>query len=385
MLKNFMMNLSTRIEFGEGKILGTGETARELGLKKTVIITDKGLAKTDIMAAIKDSLYKSNVDYIVYDKVRENPRDVDAQAAGEFARDEKVDSVIACGGGSSMDLAKAVAAMLTNPGDIKSIMKPNKVTNDPVPLICIPTTAGTGSEVTSFAVLTIEAEGRKSSIFDDKIRPTVAINDPQVLRSLPSSVAAATSMDALTHAIEAYTCKLANPLTDGMALQSIRYISRNISDFIHERSEESCINMMAGSLMAGIAFGFSDIAGVHCMAEALGGMYDTPHGVANAIFLPIVFEYNIDADVRRHRDVAEALGICPCEKSAREVAEDGARWLASISKELNIPKLKELGYVEPKNFEALAELCMKNVSLPSNARELSKIDFINLYAKAYEM
>lgn len=385
MLRNFIMNLSTRIEFGEGKIHQTGEIAKELGLKKTVIITDKGLAKTDIVKAIKDSLYSSNIDYIVYDKVRENPRDVDAQAAGEFARNEGVDSVVACGGGSSMDLAKAVAAMMTNEGDIKSIMKPNKVKNDPVPLICVPTTAGTGSEVTSFAVLTIEAEGRKSSIFDDKIRPVVAINDPEVLKGLPTSVAAATGMDALTHAIEAYTCTLSNPITDGMALQAIRYIAKNITEFVHMRSEESCLNMMAGSLMAGIAFGFSDIAGVHCMAEALGGMYDTPHGVANSIFLPIVFEYNIEADVARHRDVAEALGISTVGKSDREIAVDGARWLSSVAKELGIPKLKELGYVDEKKFEDLADLCMKNVSLPSNARKMEKVDFINLYNKAYNM
>ncbi len=385
MRNEFVFCLPTRIEFGNGYIGRAGSIAKDLGAKKTIIITDKGLSRTEILEKLKQSLSEKNIEMTIYDDVRPNPRDIEAQRAADFARDENVDSVIACGGGSSMDLGKAVAALLTNPGDIKSIMKPNEVSNKPAPLICIPTTAGTGSEVTSFSVLTIEEEHRKSSIFDDKIRPDAAINDPEVLKLLPPAIAASTGMDALTHAVEAYTCRLATPLTDSFALQAIRYIAESLPEFIHERSGESCRKMMAGSLMAGIAFGFSDIAGVHCMAEALGGMYDTPHGVANAIFLPIVFEFNMEADLKRHRDVAIALGISPVGKTDEEITAEAVIWMRSISREMKIPTLQELGYVSVQKFEELADLCMKNVSLSSNCRKLGKADFIALYKRAYNI
>lgn len=385
MLREFAFYLPTRIEFGKGAIEKTGKLAKELNGKKVIVITDKWLSRTAVLDVIKEKLFKEGLEITVYDNVHANPRDTEAQRAANFARMEKADCVVACGGGSCMDLAKAVAALLTNPGDIRSIMKPNRVAVQPAPLICIPTTAGTGSEVTSFSVLTIESESRKSSIFDEKIRPSAAINDPEVLRTLPAAVAASTGIDALTHAIEAYTCKLATPLTDGMALQAIRYIAEYLPEFIHVRSEESCAAMMAGSLMAGIAFGFSDIAGVHCMAEALGGMYDTPHGVANAIFLPIIFEYNMMADVKRHKEVAVALGISSNGKSDEEIVREAVIWLQSISRELKIPALKELGYVSPQKFGELADLCMKNVSLPSNCRKLEKHNFVDLYTKAYNV
>ena len=309
---------------------------------------------------------------------------MDAQETYDTFSQNPPDAVIACGGGSSMDLAKAVAALFTNGGKISEIINPNKLKRKPLPTICIPTTAGTGSEVTSFAVLTLEKEQRKSSVFDDKIRPDIAINDPEVLKSVPKSIGAATGMDALTHAIEAYTCRLSTPLTDAMALYAIKNIGENILDFVETKSNESCRAMMLGSLMAGIAFGFSDIAGVHCMAEALGGMYDTSHGVANSIFLPFVFEYNIEADIKKHRDVAAALGVDTNGKSDRQIAFEGAEWIRDMSERLEIKNLKEIEGVTPECFELLAEKCMKNVYLKSNARELSKEDFVMLYKKAYE-
>ena len=385
MQKNFVFELSTKIEFGEEKIRKVGVLARGLGAHKIALITDHGLSETPIISRVRTCIEKAGIEVFLYDEVRANPRDTEAQKAAELARNEGADTVVACGGGSSMDLGKAVAALLTNSGTIHSIMKPNRPQFQAAPLICIPTTAGTGSEVTSFSVLTIEKENRKSSIFDNKIRPSLAINDPTVLYELPAPIAASTGMDALTHAIEAYTCKLANPITDGFALQAMRYISRNIFNFVQTKDKKSCSMMMAGSLMAGIAFGFSDIAGVHCMAEALGGMYDTPHGVANSIFLPIIFEYNSEADMARHKDVAVALGIDPTGKTAEEIISEAVCWLKAVSREMKIPSLRQLGYVNPQKFEQLADLCMKNVSLTSNARKLEKADFVDLYHMAYNL
>jgi len=382
--KSFEFNLSTKIEFGQGKLSTVGICAAELKAKEVLVITDTGLSQTEIIATVKNSLAKEGIDFTVYFGVKENSRDIDIQKFYDSLEKHSYDAVIACGGGSCMDFSKAISTMLTNGRDIAKIINPNKPKNIPIPLIAIPTTAGTGSEVTSFAVITLDKEQRKGSIFDDKIRPTVAINDPYVLKSLPTGVAAATGMDALTHAIEAYTCTISNSISDGMALHAIRLIAENIESYVKNRTEEECHNMMAASLMAGIAFGFSDVAGVHCMAESLGGVYDTPHGIANSIFLPLVFEYNIEADVKRHRDVSVAMGIDPHNKDGLTIASEGAALLRQMAAKINIPKLRELKNINLDEFGFLAENCMKNVSLKSNIRELTKEDFIYLYNKAYQ-
>ena len=383
MYSPFTFSLPTRIEFGNGKLEMVGKIVKEFEGKRVLIVTDKGVMETSIYDRVLAALSKEGIDNITFDKVRPNPRDLDANEGGEFARSEGVDIVIGLGGGSSVDMAKAVAGMCTNEGDIHAIMKPNKLTYDPVPVIAIPTTAGTGSEVTSFSVLTIEEENRKSSIFDEKARPTVAINDPTVLENIPPHIAAATGMDALTHAIEAYTCKYATSVTDALAMQAIRLISENICAMVHDRTEESSWNMMMGSLLAGIAFGYSDIAGVHCMAEALGGLYDTPHGVANSIFLPIVFKYNIPANIKKHADVGLGMRLDATGKSDREVAQAAADALRQMATDVGIPSLRELGYVREEDFDLLADLALKNVSLPSNPRKLNKEDFMALYREAY--
>lgn len=383
-MKDFSFFMRTKIIFERGCLSKIADIVSEFDANNIMIVTDKGLTSTDIFTNLNIYLKEANKNIVLYDKVRPNPRDVDAHDAGIIAREEKIELVIALGGGSSMDMAKAVAAMLTNEGGIHDVMKPNKLANDAAPLVCVPTTAGTGSEVTSFAVLTLEEEKRKSSIFDEKVRPHVALVDPELLMNVPSSIAAATGMDALTHAIEAYTCKLATPYTDAMALQSIKYISKHIRPMVHNRTYEDCHYMMLGSLFAGIAFGYSDIAGVHCLAEALGGLYDTPHGVANSIFLPLVFEYDVPSDVERHKDVAIALGVDPVGKSHREICQSAVDYLNVTSADIQIPCLRELGYVNTNDFDKLADMCMKNVSLPSNARKLTKDDFIYLYEAAYK-
>lgn len=383
MMQDFGFFMQTQIIFGNGKINQTGELLGSYGAHRAIIVTDKNVATTQVFDAVISSIHDKGVETVVYMDVLPDPTTSNAEEAGLFARNHNADAVVGLGGGSSMDIAKAVSLMLTNEGGIRDIMKPNKIQNNPKPLICIPTTAGTGSEVTSFAVLTIEEENRKGSIYDEKARPKAAICDPNVLLSVPPHVAAATGIDALTHAIEAYTCKAANEITDGMARQSIRLISQNLTEFVHNNTDKSRRNMMLGSLIAGIAFGFSDIAGVHCMAEALGGLCHVPHGVANSMFLSYVFEFNIPANVKKHRDIAVEMGIDAIGKSDREVAQAAADWLRTLADDVGIQKFSNLSAITPDFFEPLADLCMKNVSLPSNPRRLTKEDFIRLYEKAY--
>lgn len=383
-MKGVSFNLSTRIEFGNGYVDRAGELVKEQGAQKVMIVTDEGIRRAGITERVEASLKKAKISYVIFDQIMPNPRDIHCVEAGNIAIAEQVNFVLAVGGGSSMDSAKAIACLVTNQGPIANILKPNKVKEKPIPLMCIPTTAGTGSEVTSFAVLTLDAEKKKTCIFDDKIRPDIALLDPQLLKGLPQGIIASTGVDALTHALEAYTCKCASPITDAFALAAIKLIAANLRNMMYQKGDEHAYGMMMGSLLAGLAFGFSDIASVHCLAEAIGGYYDTPHGVANAIFLPVVFEYNIPADVKKHRDAALALGIDPTGKSDREIAQCGAQWIRQLSKDLEIPSLRSLGYVEPDKFDMLAEVCMVNVSTPSNARPVNKEKYIELFQKTYE-
>ena len=382
-MKDFTFVLSTRIEFGRGYIHRTGEVVKETGAKKVIVITDQGLIKAGIAGKAIDSMAHAGIDYVVYDGVQPNPKDVDCIAAGEMAKEFGADFVVAIGGGSSMDTAKAVAALITNPVTLPEIMKPYKVPIAPAPLLCIPTTAGTGSEVTSFSVITLTQEQRKSCMFDEKLRPEIALIDPELLLGVPDSIVASTGIDALTHAIEAYTCKISTPITDAFALQAIRYIGRSLRTLLYQRTYESAEEMMMASLMAGIAFGFSDIASVHALAEAIGGYYDTPHGVANSIFLPVVFEYDIPADVEKHKDIALALGVSPVGKSDREIAQGAVEWIETLSRDVGIPTLKELGYIEPERFEQFADVCMINVSTPNNCRRVDKQRYIELFEATF--
>ena len=384
MLTNFSFNLPTRIEYGKGYIYKAGDIAKEFHAKKVMIITDKGIRSIPLADEVESTIKKAGISTVVFDDVKPNPRDTDCEVAARLAIEEKVDTVVALGGGSSMDSAKAVCSLITNPGPIADVMKPNKLKNDATPLICIPTTAGTGSEVTSFAVITISALKRKSCIFDEKVRPKVAINDPSVLQGLPAHIAASTGIDALTHAVEAYTCNYATQITDAYAIAAIKLISQNLRKMVYLKDYESCDAMMMGSLLAGVAFGFSDVAGVHCLAEALGGLYDTPHGVANSIFLPIVFEYNIPSDVKKHAEVAEAMGVSTVGRSLREIAQAASEEIKILGSDLNIPTLKGLGYVDPADFKKMSEVCMVNVSAKSNPRPVSAEVFEYLFNLAYE-
>jgi len=385
MLKDFTFNLPTRIEFGKGYVDKTGAIAKEFGAKKAILVTDKGIIGTDLAKHIIEVIKEAGIDVVVFDGVKPNPRDKDCERGAEMAIHENADIVIALGGGSSMDSAKAVAALLTNRGPIANVLKPNKLKVDPTPLICIPTTAGTGSEVTSFAVITLEDEKRKTSIFDEKIRPKIAIVDPSVLASIPGHIAAATGMDALTHAIEAYTCKISTHITDAYAIAAMKLISQNLRKMVYERDDDCCEKMMMGSLLAGVAFGFSDVAGVHCLAESLGGLYDTPHGVANSIFLPVMFEYNVPSNIDKHVEVAEAIGVSTVGKSKTEIVQGAVEELFALSRDLAIPKLSELGYVDPADFQRLSEACMRNVSAADNPRYVSAEIFKGLYEKTYNL
>ena len=210
----------------------------------------------------------------------------------------------------------------------------------------------------------------------------MALLDPYFTATLPKPIAAGTGMDALTHAIEAYTCKVANPITDALALHAIKMIKENIIAAVDEKNEQAREHMLIGSLIAGAAFGNSDTAGVHCVSEAVGGIYDTPHGITNAIFLPLLFQYNISANIEKHAEVAYALGV-DRSVSKQQAASDAVDILFDLNKRLEIPTFREIDNINPKDFTRIAELSVQSTSNPSNAREMNKADYIEILNLAY--
>lgn len=385
MIWDFQFHLPTKIEFGSGKVRELADRVHELGGKKVLIVTDQGIVKSGILQKVTDILESGQIEFVTYDQVKPNPRDVDCMDAYRLAKDSGADLLIGLGGGSSMDTAKAVGTLLTHGGEIRDWYGLNVLQRPISPLICIPTTAGTGSEITFFSVITDTDTKLKMNILDIRVAPKIALLDPELTVTLPTHVTASTGMDALTHAIEAYTCTISEPITDALALYAIDLIVKYLPIAVRDGSDiEARKSMLAASLIAGIAFGNSDVGGVHCMAEALGGLYDTPHGVANSMLLPYVFEYNIPADVEKHAVVAERLGAARAGKSALETAQEGVLLLKKLAETVQIPKMKELGNVDPADFPYLAEAATKNVSAPSNPRQAGMEDYLELFHKAYE-
>ncbi|MEI8217132.1 MAG: iron-containing alcohol dehydrogenase [Eubacteriales bacterium] len=382
-LSTFSFALPTRIEFGQGIISSVGNEALGMGAKKVMIVADKGVIAAGLTLPVIESLKEKKISFITFDKVVPNPRDYDCQEGYEVALKEGVDFIIAVGGGSSMDTAKAIGTLLTHGGKVQDWCGFQLLKRDITPLLAIPTTAGTGSEVTPFAVITDTKEHTKLNIFDPKAAAKIALVDPTVLLKLPSHIMAATGIDAMTHAVEAYTCNVASPVTDACALYAMEIIQNNLRKAVEDPDLESCTGMMLGSCIAGIAFGYADVAAVHCMAEALGGRYDMPHGVANAILLPTVTEFNLSSDYVKYANVAKALGVNTKGMKVEAAAMEAVYALKKLCEDVGIPKMRDIKEIDPKDFGALSVAAEKNVSTPSNPREIVAEDYLILFKKAY--
>lgn len=385
MIWDFNFNIPTSIEFGGGKVKNIGKRAKELGGKKALLITDKGLAQTGILQKVIDSLDQEGVNYIVFDEITPNPKDVDCQRAYEQFKDEEIDLLIGLGGGSSMDTAKAIGTLLTHGGELRERYGVNLLEREITPLICIPTTSGTGSEVTTGSVITDTVTKQKEAILDIRLAPKLAILDPELTLTLPKSITAATGMDALTHAIEAYTSNIAEPISDALSLYSIELIAKYLPLAVENGNDlEGRKNMLVASLIAGMAFNHADLGAVHAMAEPLGGLYDTPHGVANSIFLPHVFEFNIPSNPEKHAIVAEKLGAIKEGKTIEETAYEGVVLLKELARKIGIPDFRDLNNVKPEDFRFLAEGAAVHLCTQTNSRKVTREDYLTLFQKTYE-
>lgn len=382
-LNTYSFELATKVVFGPGTIEEAGREAKKLGMTKAMIIADQGIIHAGLTAPVEAALLEEDIHFVIYDKIVPNPRDFHCLEGAEFGREHEIDGMIAIGGGSSIDTAKAIGTLMTNGKDIRTWAGLNLLEREIPPLIAIPTTAGTGSEVTFDAVITDTKTHEKLNILDLKIAPKVALVDPQTLLKLPSRAMAACGIDALVHAVEAYTCKAACPHTDAYALYAIDIIQKNLRSAVESPDIDNCTGMALGSTMAGIAFGYSDVAAVHCIAEALGGRYDTPHGVANAIMLPVVTEFNIPSNLEKYANMAKYLAVDTSNLTKEEAAYSCVGALQKLCEDVKIPKMREVEGISPVDFPELAEASFRNISTLDNPRDITVDDYLYLLNKAY--
>jgi len=377
LLNSFSFELPTRIEYGVGAIGKLAESVKVLGFRKVLIVTDKGIETSGLLSAIADQLTTAKIEFDTFSEVESNPKDHNVHAGTKMAKGLKADGLVAVGGGSPIDCAKAIAVLATHGGAVRDYEGRGKISGNVLPLIAIPTTAGTGSEVTFSSVITDSGEGFKFTLKHPCIAPRIALLDPQMTITLPSGLTAATGMDALTHAIEGYTARVSEPLADAAALYAIELVAKYLKIAVFKGNDmEARAGMLLGSVLAGIAFSHSDVGSVHCIAEALGGKYDTAHGVCNAVVLPAVMEYNMDYCRERYARIASAMGI------SSDSTENGARRAVEavnqLAVDVNLPSFGSFG-VKAADIEELAFKSFVNGSNADNPRPMSKDDYLILF------
>ena len=370
-------NVPTALVFGSGALSQVKEIVKEMRATRILLVTDRGIIK----AGLLDSIHSQVEPVHVVDTIEQNPRSTTVNAAAETARALNPDLVVGLGGGSVLDAAKAIALLLTNAGLIEDYEGKCKYVHPPLPVLAIPTTCGTGSEVTWVSVITHTERKFKMSIKGPDMFPKVALIDPDVLKTLPKLLIASTGMDALTHALEAYTVKPRTVITDIFAKKALQLIFESLEEVYRDITcEEAREHIMLGSTLAGMAFGNSDVGAVHCIAETIGGLYDVPHGVANSIFLPFVMEYNLPVVKSRYAEIARLIGIA--EKDDDVAALALIEKVKTLSHSLNIPTFESLN-IKESEFSEIAKRSVQNNSNPSNAREMHIKDYVEILRKAF--
>lgn len=382
MIRNFDFVLPTKIKYGVGAIRFLEEELNRLNAKKILIVTDKGIMTSGLIKNLVDQLNSIEIEYIIFDKIEANPKDYNVEECSKLAKEEGIDVLVAFGGGSPMDAAKAASVVIKQGGKIADYKVKGSIGEDCVPIITIPTTAGTGSEVTFSSVITDTDKDYKFTIKSPYMAASTAIIDPELTISLPSLISASTGIDALTHAIEGYTANCTEPIAEALGLYAVEYISSSIVDVVNNGNDlKSRDKMMIGSLMAGLSFSHSDVASVHCMAEALGSIYDAPHGMCNSILLPYVMEYNLPETEYKYARIARAMGIE--DKDDLIAAKKGIKHIRQLSKTIGLPSFSSLD-INPDDFGRLAEMSVNNGSNFSNPRKIDKEAYLKLFIKACE-
>lgn len=378
MANRFVLNETSY--HGAGAIQEIATEVKGRGFKKAFVCSDPDLIKFNVTKKVTDVLDNAGIDYEIYSNIKANPTIENVQAGVEAFKASGADCIIAIGGGSSMDTAKAIGIIIKNPefADVRSLEGVAPTKNKCVPIIAVPTTAGTAAEVTINYVITDAEKNRKMVCVDVHDIPVVAVVDPDMMASMPKGLTAATGMDALTHAIEGYITAGAWELSDMFHLKAIEIISKSLRGAV-ENTPEGREEMALGQYIAGMGFSNVGLGIVHSMAHPLGALYDTPHGVANAIILPTVMEYNAPATGEKYRDIAKAMGVKGVDDmtldEARKAAVDAVK---KLSQDVGIPAdLKEI--VKPEDVDFLAQSAYDDACRPGNPRETSVEEIKDLY------
>ena len=378
MVNRFVLNETSYHGAGAIKEIATEVNGR--GFKKAFVCSDPDLIKFGVTKKVTDVLDNAEIDYEIYSEIKPNPTIKNVQTGVKAFKNSGADCIIAIGGGSSMDTAKAIGIIIKNPdfADVRSLEGVAPTTNKCVPIIAVPTTAGTAAEVTINYVITDTEKNRKMVCVDPKDIPVVAVVDPDMMSSMPKGLTAATGMDALTHAIEGYITAGAWELSDMFHLKAIEIISRSLRGAV-ENTPEGREGMALGQYVAGMGFSNVGLGIVHSMAHPLGALYDTPHGVANAIILPTVMEYNAPATGEKYRNIAKAMGVEGVDEmtldEARKAAVDAVK---KLSHDVGVPEnLKDI--VKPEDVDFLAQSAYDDACRPGNPRETSVEEIKELY------
>jgi lactaldehyde reductase len=379
------MVLNETSYIGAGAIENIVTEAKVRGYKKALVVTDKDLIKFNVATRVTDLLKANDLAFEIFDEVKANPTINVVLAGIEKFKAAGADYLLAIGGGSSIDTAKAIGIIVKNPefSDVRSLEGVAPTKNKCVDIIAVPTTAGTAAEVTINYVITDEEKKRKFVCVDPHDIPVIAVVDSEMMSSMPKGLTAATGMDALTHAIEGYITKGAWELTDTLHLKAIEIISRSLRSAVNNEPKGR-EDMALGQYVAGMGFSNVGLGIVHSMAHPLGAFYDTPHGVANAVILPYVMEYNAPATGEKYREIARVMGVEGVDAMTQEEYRKAAiEAVKKLSEDVGIPKtLKEIG-VKEEDLQALAESAMADACTPGNPRDTNVPEILEIYKSIY--
>ncbi|MGX1173515.1 L-threonine dehydrogenase [Pseudomonas sp. R151218B TE3479] len=357
---------------------------RNYGFRKALIVTDVGLAKAGVASKVAELLALQDIDSVVFDGAKPNPSIANVELGLGLLMESRCDFVVSLGGGSPHDCAKGIALCATNGGQIRDYEGVDRSSKPQLPLIAINTTAGTASEMTRFCIITDETRHVKMAIVDRNVTPLMSVNDPALMVAMPKGLTAATGMDALTHAIEAYVSTAANPITDACALKAITLISNNLRLAVRDGNDlVARENMAYAQFLAGMAFNNASLGFVHAMAHQLGGFYDLPHGVCNAVLLPHVQSFNASVCAARLSDVAHAMGADTRGFSPEEGARSAIATIRSLAHDVDIPAgLRDLG-VRLNDVPLLAANALKDACGLTNPRAADQRQIEEIFRSAF--
>lgn len=372
--------VTPEIIFGKGSLSQIGDSIKRLGGTKVFIVSDLGVVKSGWIKRALDYLRHDQINYEVFFNITSNPKDFEVTEAATKYRASGCDIVLGIGGGSSIDAAKSVALLSTNEGGIQEYEGIDKIVNPLPPMIMVPTTAGTGADVSQFAMITDTRRKIKMTMISKSLVPDISITDPLMLSTMGQNITAYTGMDALTHSIEAYLSIAANPLTDLLALNAIQLISANLRQSVFNRSNLNAkIALAMASQQAGMAFSNAILGAVHAMTHPLGGLLDLPHGKINSILLPFVMEFNMVANPDKFANIAVAMGEFVEGYSPQEAAWKAIQAVRSLAKDVRISeRFSDLG-MQQQHIPILSEEALADACMITNPRDLSMDDVKDLY------